>query len=113
MFTPKPISKEGIPDALDKAERYRWLNEPLLAESICRDILKIDPENKKANITLLLALTDQFGREINLKLAQNALQKISDEYEKEYYSGIICERQGRALLDRGTPGVEFTAYEWL
>jgi len=115
MFTVKPISKEGIPDALDKAERYRWLNEPLLAESICRDILKVDPDNKKAIITLLLALTDQFATrsEINLKLAQQTLQQITDEYEKDYYEGIICERQGRALLDRVLPGVEFTAYEWL
>ena len=28
MFEPKPISRDGIPAALAKAERYRLLNEP-------------------------------------------------------------------------------------
>lgn len=52
--------KEGIPEALQKAERYRLLNEPRLAESICQDILDIEPDNRKAIITMLLAITDQF-----------------------------------------------------
>ena len=40
-----PVSPEGIPGALSKAERYRFLNEPWQAESICRDVLAIDPNN--------------------------------------------------------------------
>src|SRR5207248_11695595 len=54
----KSLSKEAIPAALEKAERYRLLNEPGEAESICLDILKADPENQQAIITLLLALTE-------------------------------------------------------
>jgi hypothetical protein len=42
----KPISKDGIPEAISKAELYRNLNEPGEAESICRDILAADPENQ-------------------------------------------------------------------
>ena len=53
----KKLSKEAIPAALEKAERYRLLNEPGEAESICLDILAIDPENQRAIIMLLLALT--------------------------------------------------------
>ena len=49
-----------MPAALAKAERYRLLNEPGEAESICLDVLAVDPDNQEALVTLLLALTDQF-----------------------------------------------------
>ena len=58
----KPLSKEAIPAALEKAERYRLLNEPAEAESICLDVLTADPENQQAIITLLLAVTDRFSK---------------------------------------------------
>src|SRR6476661_5494487 len=45
MFQLKNISKDSIPAALEKEERYRLLNEPGLAESICLDILEVDPQN--------------------------------------------------------------------
>src|SRR6266496_4105649 len=41
----KRLHKDAIPAALEKAERYRLLNEPGEAESICLDILHVDPEN--------------------------------------------------------------------
>ena len=47
MFQLKPISKESIPAAIEKAERYRLLEEPNLAESICLDILEADPKTQK------------------------------------------------------------------
>ena len=56
----KSISRDAVPLALKKAERYRLLNEPAQAESVCRDVLAVDPENQHALVTLLLALTDQF-----------------------------------------------------
>ena len=59
----KKLSAAAIPAALVKAERYRLLNEPEEAESICLDVLAVDPANQKALIMLLLALTDQFLRE--------------------------------------------------
>ena len=60
-FELKRIAPDSIPEALSKVERYRLLNEPSLAESICLDILAVAPENQDALISLLLARTDQFG----------------------------------------------------
>src|SRR5512145_3059910 len=61
MYHLKPLSKDAVQSALAKAERYRFLNEPGEAESICLDVLAVDAHNQSALITLLLALTDQFG----------------------------------------------------
>jgi hypothetical protein len=115
VFTLKPLSKEGIEAAQEKAERYRLLNQPELAESICLDILAIDPLNQKASIVLLLSLTDQFGKSSSAKAARQALDlasKLKDEYSKVYYTGIIFERQGANALKSGTPGAEYDACEW-
>ena len=56
----KRISTAGIAEAIAKAELYRSLNEPEEAESICRDILTIEPQHQLALRLLGLALTDQF-----------------------------------------------------
>ena len=114
MFQLKPISQESIPVALEKAERYRLLNEAWLAESICLDILEADPENNKAVVILLLALTDEFGRSSlgDINKARKLLTRLP-EYEQYYYAGLICERQGKSVLNRHTPHNDFTAYEWL
>jgi hypothetical protein len=61
MFKLKPLSRDGIHRALAKVERYRLLNEPWEAESICRDVLDVDPENQEALVSLVLAQADQFG----------------------------------------------------
>ncbi len=115
MFQIKPISLESIPSALEKAERYRLLNEPILAESICLDILKADPDNKKALVIMLLAITDQFGTTSmgEMNRAKQLLTHFSDEYDLQYYSGLICERQGKAKLTRRMQDGGFIAYEWL
>jgi len=115
MFELKPISKEAIPNAIEKAHHYRLLNEPSAAESICLDVLEIDPENQQALITLLLALTDHIaqGYAIGAAQARKLLPRIKDEYQRTYYSGIICERQAKALLNQGGPGSRYDAYEWL
>jgi hypothetical protein len=115
MFQVKPISKESIPTALERAERYRLLGEPLLAESICKDILEVDPENNKAIITMLLAITDQFGTSslADMNHAKELLSKLPTEYEREYYGGLICERQGISKLNKHMPDGVFVAYEWL
>ena len=56
----KRISAAGITEAIAKVELYRSLNEPEEAESICRDILAIEPQHQLALRLLGLALTDQF-----------------------------------------------------
>jgi len=111
MFELKPISPEAVPVALAKAERYRLLNEPWQAESICRDILRIEPEHDLALVMLLLAQTDQFGKGVTAAQAREVLSRIKGGYERAYYAGIICERWAESLLRKGSPGVGFTAYE--
>lgn len=112
-FELKSLSAAAIPEALEKAERYRLLAEPWQAESICLDILRVDPENQAALVTLLLSLTDQFGREVTVGRAREVLPKIQGEYERAYYSGIILERSARARLKQGNPAAGFKAYQEL
>lgn len=115
MYKLKSLSKSAISGAIKKAERYRLLNEPRLAESICLDILEIDPKNHDALIMLLLSITDQFGTGSsgNEKRSRDLLPRLVDEYERTYYNGIICERLGKAALDKDIPGCKYIAYEWM
>jgi hypothetical protein len=114
MFTLKKISKESIPAALEKAERYRFLNEPSLAESVCSDILEVEPGNSRALVTMLLAMTDQLDTSPEkLNQAQALITQLAGEYEREYYAGIICERKGHAVYAKDMPDARSTSYEWL
>jgi tetratricopeptide (TPR) repeat protein len=110
----KPLSRQAISRALEKAERYRLLNEPVEAESICLDVLAADPGNQPALVTMLLALTEQFeeGEAGVANRAQEVLKELRDEYERAYFSGIVAERRGKAQLKRGGPGSGYTAYEF-
>ncbi len=96
----KPLPAAAIPAALAKAERYRLLNEPFEAESICLDILGTDPNHDGALITLILALSDQFSQSGagGVKEAQALLPRLQSEYERAYYAGIICERWAKTQL---------------
>lgn len=109
----KSIKKEAIPRALEKVDRYRLLNDPAEAESICRDILAIDPENQEALVMLVLTLTDQFNKGTTVQEAISLLSQVKDEYKREYYGGIIREREGKAALSRAFPDSKHDAYEWL
>ena len=115
MYQLKPLSKNALPAALAKADRYRLLNEPGEAESICLDVLQIDPGNQQALVMLLLALTDQFeqGMAGTVTQAREVLTRLTDEYARLYYAGIIAERRAGARLQHGGRGSEFVAYEWL
>lgn len=109
-FELKPISEKGIPEALAKVERYRLINEPALAESICLDILAIVPDHQQALISLLLARTDQFQSNVNVKPAQDALARIKGDFERAYYAGIIWERLGHARIRQGGSAGAAAAY---
>jgi tetratricopeptide (TPR) repeat protein len=111
----KPISIAGVPAALQKAERYRLLNDSPAAESICLDILAVDPNNQSAIITLILAITDQFETAESsdaLRRAQELIPRISDVYRRSYYSGIVYERRAKAQLHRLVPGAAGMAADW-
>ena len=94
------ISPEAVPGALSKAERYRLLNEPWQAESICRDVLAVDPANQAALIILVLSLTDQFEQGVTSKEALDIVEGLPNEYHRAYYSGIVQEREATAMIRR-------------
>lgn len=99
----KSISKEGVAEAIAKAERYRFLNEPGEAESICRDVLAVAPENQMALRLLGLAITDRFsgGGSDRVPEAESVFAKLADPYERLYYTGILHERRAKAQLKAG------------
>lgn len=110
----KPITREAIPGALQKAERYRLLNESSAAESICLDVLEIESDNQEALVALLLSITDQFAEELadGVRRARAILPLLESDYERSYYDGIICERRARAQLQRGALGSSEVATAW-
>ena len=115
MYELKRLSKDAVSAALEKALRYRLLNQPAEAESICHDVLEVEPENQDALVMLLLALTDRFGKgyAVGVTEARDVLGRLKDEYAKAYYAGIICERRAKAQLQQGYPGAGHDAYEFL
>jgi hypothetical protein len=108
----KALSIDAIEAALAKAERYRLLNEPEEAESICLDVIAVDPEHQAAHVMLLLARTDQFGDVPGAhQRAREVLGSLHSEYDRAYYAGIIAERRAKAQVARGRNSVG--AYDWL
>ena len=112
MFELRPLQPDSVPRALEKAERYRLLNEPREAESICRDILRADASNEAAIVIMLLALTDQFGMGVRVSVnhARELIDRMSDPYHQAYYEGILSERWGKHLMEEGAPG--YTVFDW-
>lgn len=115
MYSLKPITSAGVPAALQKAERYRLLNDWTAAESICQDVLDVDPANQDALIMMLLAITDGFGDNTAeaVARARAVLPHLDDEYKRHYYAGIICERRATTHLRRGGPRAHEVADGWL
>jgi len=109
MFKLKPLSQEAVPAALEKANRYRLLNEPGAAESIYLDILELDPDNQDALKNIVLAMSDRFGKDYAIGDARitEYLTLIESEYDRTYYSGVMYERRAKAILAKDGVG----AYE--
>ena len=113
MFELKPLSKDAIPKAIDRAKQYRQLNQPWHAESICRDVQAIEPENQQNLIILFLSITDQFGNEKHGKSmldAEKIIDQLKDGYQQDYARGMVYERQASAALNRGGPRSGYIAY---
>lgn len=114
MFELKPISHDSVAGALAKAERYRLINEPSEAESICHDILQVEPGNQAALINLILALTDQIPHDA--RVFADALANVThldSPYDRAYYAGIAWERRAKARYQTGGPGAHRYVYEWI
>jgi hypothetical protein len=109
----RKIRSEAVPGALARMEHYRLLNQPRVAESICHDVLAVDPDNQQALIGLVLALTDQFELEarIGVNAALEFVPRLTGAYAQAYYAGIIWERHAKSRLNRGYPGAGFDAYD--
>jgi tetratricopeptide (TPR) repeat protein len=101
----KTISKDGIEEALSKVTLYRYLHEPEEAESICHDILAVEPENQLAIRMLGLSITDQFTGHLSDRYgdAGSAFQRLTDSYERLYYTGLLYERRAKAQMQAGRP----------
>ena len=115
MIELKLLQSEAIPFALEKAKRYRLLNEPDEAESICLDILATEPENQEALAMLLLCLTDRFSHSGINPFYNQALEivpKLDTSYSKSYYMGVIYERRAKYHLKQGGPGAGTSAHDW-
>ena len=113
-FVLKKIHHASVARSLEKARQYRDLNDPLQAESICLDVLALEPDNEEARVELILAMSDQFaGKRKSPRKADIFAEcdKLDDEYSKHYYKGLVTEREGLAYLERGHASV--FAYEGL
>lgn len=115
MFEFKPISRDTIPRAIEKVERYRLLNQSWAAESICLDILEVEPDNQQVLVLLVLALTDQHSgvAASGVLRAKEYLARIRDDYQRAYYTGMVAERRGQTLLANGGMGSGSMAYDSL
>lgn len=113
MFELKKLGKEAIPAAIEKANQYRLLNEPGATESICLDILEVEPDNQEALVIIILAMTDRLNRDYSVgdSQIQTYLDKLTDDFQKAYYKGIVYERRAKALLRKNAMGNEATIYE--
>lgn len=114
MLPLKLLALDAVPGALAKVERYRLLNEPEQAESICRDVLAAAQDHEQALVMLILTLTDQFDK--RPRLVEEALQaaaRLSSEYERDYYTGMIWERRAKARHDMGGYGGNAIVHDWM
>src|SRR5690348_18470491 len=101
----KRILPSGIEAALQKADKYRELNQAGEAESICRDVLAVDPEHQLGLRILGLAITDQFGPASGVRFdeAERVFARLRDPYERAFYRALGYERQAKAQLGGGLP----------
>ena len=105
-FELNTLHKDAVAAALEKAHRYRLLNEPGAAESIYLDILQIEPDNEQALEGIVLAMSDRFGKDYAVGDARvtEYLTRIKGDYERAYFSGIVYERRAKAMLHKGGVG---------
>ena len=101
--TLKKLSANELDSAVEKAVLYRALNQPEEAESICQDVIAVDPKHQNGLRVLGLAITDRFD-ELAVGLFEEAMKifgRLENEYDRVYHEGVAWERLGKAHLRRG------------
>jgi tetratricopeptide (TPR) repeat protein len=109
----KRLGARNLQSAVNLAKHYRDLNQPEEAESICRDVLDVAPENEEALRTLGLALTDRFPTAW-MSLFDEAcatFAKLPRAYERMYFTAIAWERYAMAQLAAGRAHNALHAFE--
>jgi tetratricopeptide (TPR) repeat protein len=99
----KKLPSHELDSAVQKAMLYRELNQPEEAESICEDVIAVDPKHQNALRVLGLAITDRFD-ELVVGLFEEAMKifgRLENEYDRVYHEGVAWERLGKAHLRRG------------
>jgi hypothetical protein len=110
----KTLGNSAIPAAIEKAKHYRLLNDPFDAESICRDILEIEPDHQEALKVLILAITDTLvGGSQRVREARGYLERLTSEFDRHYLLGLILERVGKSYLSQTTAESAIAAYDRL
>jgi tetratricopeptide (TPR) repeat protein len=109
----KRLTRANLEAALVQAAHYRDLNQPEEAESICRDVLDVDPQNQPAWKLVGLAITDQLqaGPVGLLEEAIASFEQLTDEYERVYLVGVAWERAAKAHLEKNEAHSAVTAFE--
>jgi tetratricopeptide (TPR) repeat protein len=112
-FELKRLPHASLDAAIAKAEHYRDLNQPEEAESICRDVLDLDPNHQKAQKLLGLSLTDRLasGYVGLFEQAMEAFERLTDPYERAYHLGVGWERAAKAHTERGEAHSAVAAFE--
>ncbi len=112
-FDLKRLPRASLGAAIERAAHYRDLNQPEEAESICRDVLDVDAKHQIALQILGLSLTDRLptGHAGLLEQAIDAFDKLTDEYERVYHTGVAWERAAKAHLERSEAHSAVTAFE--
>lgn len=110
----KPLPRGEVSKVLAIAQRCRDVSEPEEAESICLDVLETDAANQQALVLLLLARTDLLdaGLPGGVERAREPLAKLESAFDREYYAGIVCERQARHLLRARGRHSSTVAWDW-
>ena len=112
-YSLKHLSRANLEAAITRAAHYRDLNQPEEAESICRDVIDVDPANQPAWKILGLSLTDRFasGTVGLLEEAVEAFGHLTEEYDRIYHVGVAWERAAKAHLERSEAHSAVTAFE--
>ena len=110
----KTLGADQVSSALAAAEQCRAGGEAETAESICTDILEVDPGNARAIELLLWSRVDLLGegRYGGVERAQEALALVQSDFERHYLEGVICEQQARFLIGKRGRHSSRVAYDW-